>query len=63
MGAGRVFAVGHVTDRLDIARLQGAEVIDFYRDQPVEKLRELTGGIGPDCAIDSVGVDSRSASR
>ncbi len=58
MGAGRVFAVDHVTDRLDIARLQGAEVIDFNRDQPVEKLRELTGGIGPDCAIDAVGVDA-----
>lgn len=58
MGAGRVFAVDHVADRLDIARLQGAEVIDFNQDDPVEKLRQLTGGIGPDCAIDAVGVDA-----
>ncbi len=58
MGAGRVFAVDYVEDRLDTARLQGAEVINFDRDDPVEKLRDLTGGIGPDCAIDAVGVDA-----
>lgn len=58
MGAGRVFAVDQVADRLDIARRQGAEIIDFAKEDPVQKLRELTGGIGPDCAIEAVGVDA-----
>lgn len=58
MGAGRVFAIDTVEDRLDIARMQGAEVINFNKDDPVKKLRDLTGGIGPDCAIDAVGVDA-----
>lgn len=57
-GAGRVFAVDRVESRLDMAREQGAEVIDFNREDPVEVLRRMTGGIGPDRAIDAVGVDA-----
>lgn len=58
MDAGRIFAVDYVEDRLDVARMQGAEVINFNRNDPVKTLRELTGGIGPDCGIDAVGVDA-----
>lgn len=58
MAAGRIFAVDHVEDRLETARSQGAEVINFDKDDPVEKIRALTGGIGADCAIDAVGVDT-----
>ncbi len=61
MGAGRIFAVDHLADRLDMARAQGAEVIDFEREDPVQALRRLTGGIGVDCAIDAVGVDAQHA--
>lgn len=57
-GAGRVFAVDQRADRLEMARGQGAEPIDFSREDPVEALRELTGGIGPDRVIDAVGVDA-----
>lgn len=57
-GAGRVFAIDSVPSRLESARAQGAEVIDFEREDPVEVIRELTGGIGVDRAIDAVGVDS-----
>src|ERR671924_1071119 len=57
-GAGRVFAVDCVGSRLDMARGQGAEVIDFNREDPVEVLERMTGGIGPDRAIDAVGVDA-----
>jgi threonine dehydrogenase-like Zn-dependent dehydrogenase len=57
-GAGRVFAVDQVASRLEMARAQGAEVIDFSREDPVEALRGLTGGIGPDRAIDAVGMDA-----
>src|SRR5438132_1737291 len=42
-GAGRVIAVDQVASRLDMACAQGAEVIDFSREDPVEALRALTG--------------------
>jgi threonine dehydrogenase-like Zn-dependent dehydrogenase len=58
MGAGRVIAIDHVPDRLERARQLGAEVIDFSQEDPVEAMRELTGGIGADRAIDAVGVDA-----
>lgn len=58
MDAGRIFAVDTVPDRLEMARKQGAEVIDFNKEDPIETIRQLTGGIGADCAIDAVGVDA-----
>lgn len=58
MGAGRVFAIDCVPSRLLEARALGAEAIDFEKEDPVEVLRELTGGIGVDRAIDAVGVDA-----
>ncbi|WP_144639510.1 zinc-dependent alcohol dehydrogenase [Bordetella genomosp. 13] len=61
MKAGRIFAIDGRPDRLDKAREQGAEVIDFNAEDPVEVLRQLTGGIGVDCAIDAVGVDAQHA--
>lgn len=41
-----------------MARQQGAEVIDFEREDPVKALLWLTDGIGVDRAIDAVGVDA-----
>jgi threonine dehydrogenase-like Zn-dependent dehydrogenase len=61
MGAGRVFAVDAIDSRLDMARAQGAEIVNFSREDPVETIRKLTGGIGADCAIDAVGVDADTA--
>jgi threonine dehydrogenase-like Zn-dependent dehydrogenase len=58
LGAGRIFAVDQVPGRLEMARAQGAEVIDFSAEDPVEVLHRLTGGIGVDRAIDAVGVDA-----
>lgn len=57
-GAGRILAVDRVESRLEAARAQGAEVINFDEDSPVEAIRELTGGIGVDRVIDAVGVDA-----
>jgi threonine dehydrogenase-like Zn-dependent dehydrogenase len=59
MGAGRVFAIDQLGDRLDIARAQGAETIDFGREDPIEVLKGLTGGVGVDRVIDAVGVDAQ----
>ncbi|HSS40343.1 MAG TPA: zinc-binding dehydrogenase, partial [Polyangia bacterium] len=56
--AGRIFAVDAIPTRLTMALAQGAEVIDYDREDPIETLIRLTGGAGVDCAIDAVGVDA-----
>ncbi|APR84389.1 Threonine dehydrogenase [Minicystis rosea] len=61
LGAGRIFAVDNIPSRLAMARAQGAEVIDFDKEDPVAALRRLTQGIGVDRAIDAVGVDANKA--
>ncbi|MFC3291163.1 zinc-dependent alcohol dehydrogenase [Modicisalibacter luteus] len=61
LGAGRVFAIDGKEDRLAKARELGAETINFERENPVETLQRLTGGIGADRAIDAVGVDAEHA--
>ncbi|MEG9438583.1 glutathione-dependent formaldehyde dehydrogenase [Edaphobacter sp. HDX4] len=62
LGAGRVFAIDQVASRLEMARKHGAEAIDFSKESPVEVLRELTMGSGPDRVIDAVGVDATCGS-
>ncbi|HVX38126.1 MAG TPA: zinc-dependent alcohol dehydrogenase [Gemmatimonadaceae bacterium] len=61
MGAGRVLAVDCVPSRLEMARLQGAEVVNFEQEDPVETVVEITGGIGVDRVIDAVGIDAQHA--
>lgn len=61
--AGRIFAVDTEPSRLEMARAQGAEVIDFNQDDPVAVIQELTGGIGVDRAIDAVGIDAEPATK
>src|SRR4051794_35833842 len=58
-GAGRVFVIDGIASRLDTARAQNAETIDFNREDPVALVKELTGGIGADRVIDAVGVDAQ----
>ncbi|GHE45811.1 glutathione-dependent formaldehyde dehydrogenase [Streptomyces longispororuber] len=57
-GAGRVVVVDGLTDRLALARAQHAETVDFNSEDPVEKVREMTGGAGVDRVIEAVGVDA-----
>jgi threonine dehydrogenase-like Zn-dependent dehydrogenase len=61
LGAGRVFALDSIETRLQAAQRQGAEIICFEKENPVEVIRELTRGFGVDCAIDAVGVDANCA--
>jgi threonine dehydrogenase-like Zn-dependent dehydrogenase len=63
LGAARILAVDNIESRLDMAKTQGAEVINFDQEDPVEALLRLTGGIGPDRAIDAVGVDAVAPSQ
>ena len=61
MGAGRIIAIDHHPDRLEMAQRQGAEIVDFEREDPVATILDVTGGIGVDRAIDAVGVDAERA--
>lgn len=63
LGASRILAVDTVPSRLQMAQDQGAEVIDFNAEHPVQAVRQLTGGIGVDRIIDAVGVDAESPSE
>ncbi len=58
LGAGRIIAIDTVASRLEMARAQGAETIDFNSEDPVDMIHQMTDGIGVDRAIDAVGVDA-----
>ena len=58
MGAERVIAIDHFPHRLDLAKRFGAETINFEESAVYEALMEMTGGIGPDACIDSVGLEA-----
>jgi len=58
-GAERVIAVDRVPERLELAAAQGgAETINFDEMNVVQRLREMTGGRGPDSCIDAVGMEA-----
>jgi threonine dehydrogenase-like Zn-dependent dehydrogenase len=58
MGANRVIAIDHFPHRLELAAKFGAETINFNDTKVYDALMEMTGGIGPDCVIDSVGLEA-----
>src|SRR5256714_6238529 len=58
LNAGRIFAIDTIPSRLEMAQQQGAEIIDFDREDPIEALKGFTSGIGVDRVIDAVGVDA-----
>jgi threonine dehydrogenase-like Zn-dependent dehydrogenase len=61
MGAGRIIAVDGIESRLAMAQALGAEVVNFENEEPVQEIKDLTGGIGVDRVIDAVGVDAQHA--
>ncbi|MEO6001871.1 MAG: zinc-dependent alcohol dehydrogenase [Opitutus sp.] len=60
MGAPKVFAIDNVPERLAMAEAAGAIPIQDG-DDVLETLRELTGGRGPDAAIDAVGMEAHGS--
>jgi len=60
LGAGRVIAIDRVPERLQLAKTWGrAEVIDYEEvDSVLDTLKDMTGGLGPDCCIDAVGMEA-----
>ncbi|MEH1016150.1 glutathione-independent formaldehyde dehydrogenase [Micromonospora sp. CPCC 206060] len=62
MGAAKVFVVDRVPSRLKLAESIGAVPVDFTRADPVEQIREATGGTGTDKGVDAVGYQATAAS-
>jgi len=59
LGAERVIAIDNSPERLRMAAEQGgAETINFDETDVFDKLKEMTGGIGPDSCVDAVGLEA-----
>jgi len=61
LGAGRVIAIDTVPARLRMAADAGAETLDSLDDDIFGRLKDMTGGIGPDACIDAVGMEAHGA--
>jgi len=59
LGAHQVIAIDHVPERLRMAEEGKAITINMDDEMIFEKLRELTGGRGPDAVIDCVGLEAQ----
>jgi threonine dehydrogenase-like Zn-dependent dehydrogenase len=59
LGAEKVIAIDHIPERLKMAREVGkAETVDYADEDLLARLREMTGGRGPDACIDAVGMET-----
>jgi threonine dehydrogenase-like Zn-dependent dehydrogenase len=58
LGAERVIALDDTSERLAMARQGKAETLNFSDADVVEKLKDMTGGRGPDSCIDAVGMEA-----
>jgi threonine dehydrogenase-like Zn-dependent dehydrogenase len=60
LGAERVIAIDRFPYRLRMAvdKAGAWEAIDYEKESVLERLRELTGGRGPDACIDAVGMEA-----
>jgi threonine dehydrogenase-like Zn-dependent dehydrogenase len=58
LGAERVIAIDSVPERLAMAVAGGAETLDESEGDVLERLKVMTGGIGPDGCIDAVGLEA-----
>jgi threonine dehydrogenase-like Zn-dependent dehydrogenase len=61
-GAGQVFGIDLVPERLEMAREHGVHVIDLNEvDDVPEAVKEMTDGRGADSVIDAVGMEAHGA--
>ena len=63
-GAEKVIAIDHIPARLEEAKNanENIETINFDDVEVYDKLKDLTGGRGPDSCIDAVGLESHGTS-
>ena len=57
-GASRVFVVDRVPERLAMASGIGAVPVDFSQGDPVQRIKDETGGEGTDKGVDAVGYQA-----
>jgi threonine dehydrogenase-like Zn-dependent dehydrogenase len=57
LGAERVIGIDTVPERKAMAEQCGAETLDFHDEDIFKRLKETTGGRGPDACIDAVGME------
>jgi len=60
-GAGPIMIVDRHRDRLELAKQCGATAIDDSREDPVERVLELTHGEGADRGCECVGYHAHDA--
>jgi threonine dehydrogenase-like Zn-dependent dehydrogenase len=61
LGAERVIAIDRFPYRLEMARKQGAEIVNYEQvESVIDTLNELTAGRGPDSCIDAVGMEAHA---
>jgi threonine dehydrogenase-like Zn-dependent dehydrogenase len=61
LGAGRVIAIDTVPERLELAGISGADVLDYTDEDLQQKIVEMTDGAGPDAIIEAVGMESHGS--
>jgi threonine dehydrogenase-like Zn-dependent dehydrogenase len=62
LGAERVIAIDTVPERLEMASVSGAIILDFRQEDIYERIQELTDGRGADACIDAVGTEPSTGS-
>ena len=62
LGAEQVIAIDAVPARLELAERGGAIALNYEDNSVMERLKELTGGLGPDSCIDAVGMEAHGSS-
>ena len=63
LGARRVIAIDDVPERLEMARRQGAEILDRSQANVLQTLKEMTDGHGPEKCIDAVGIEAHGPTK
>lgn len=59
LGAERVIAIDRIPERLEMARTHSSAIaLNYHNVDIAEALLEITGGRGPDCCIDAVGLEA-----
>jgi threonine dehydrogenase-like Zn-dependent dehydrogenase len=62
LGAAQIIAIDKEPYRLQLAAEQGYTTINFDEEPVLDRLKELTGGRGPDKCIDAVGMEATHGS-
>jgi threonine dehydrogenase-like Zn-dependent dehydrogenase len=62
LGAEKVIVIDRFPYRLELAASRGAEVINYEDTDVNDALKDMTGGRGPDGAIDAVGMEAHHGS-